>query len=189
MITGVLLAAGRGERFGGDKLRATLPDGRTLATASAEALVAALPRVVAVTRPGDDAVAELLAAAGCTVVVCDRACEGMGASLACGVRASRAASGWIIALADMPAIRPATVRGVAAHLATGARIVTPVHDGRGGHPVGFAAEFGAALAALGGDEGARGIVRAHQADVTRFATDDPGIFHDIDTPADLSMGH
>lgn len=186
MITGVLLAAGRGERFGGDKLRATLPDDRTLATASAEALVAALPRVVAVTRPGDEVVAELLRTAGCTVTVYGRADEGMGASLACGVAASRAASGWVIALADMPAIRPATIRSVAAHLAAGARIVTPAHNGRGGHPVGFAAEFGPALAALGGDQGARPIVRAHAADVMRFETDDPGIFHDIDTPADLA---
>lgn len=41
-----------------------------------------------------------------------------------------------------------------------------------------------ALAALGGDQSARPIVRAQEAEVVRFATDDPGIFHDIDTLAD-----
>lgn len=186
MITGVLLAAGRGERFGGGKLSARLPDGRPVAAGAAEAMVASLPRVLAVTRPDDASLAAILEAAGCHVVGCDRADEGMGASLACGVTASHAASGWVIALGDMPAIRAATVAAIAATLAGGACLAAPTYHGRRGHPVGFAGRFGPELAALGGDEGARHILAGHQADLELVAVDDPGILYDIDTPADLA---
>ncbi|WP_067562335.1 nucleotidyltransferase family protein [Halofilum ochraceum] len=186
MITGVLLAAGRGDRFGGDKLSARLPDGRPIAAAAAEAMVASLPRVVAVTRPDDEALAAVLEGAGCHVVVCERADEGMGASLACGVTATRAATGWVIALADMPAIRPATIAAIAATLAGGARLAAPTYHGRRGHPVGFAGHFGPELAALGGDEGARHILAGHQADLEFVEVEDPGILYDIDTPTDLA---
>lgn len=186
MITGVLLAAGRGERFGGDKLGALLPDGRPVAAAAAEAMVAALPCVVAVTRPGADDLRTLLEHAGCDVAVCEQADEGMGASLACGVAASRVATGWVIGLADMPSIHSTTIAAVAATLAGGARLAAPVHEGTRGHPVGFTAEFGPELVALDGDEGARRIVAAHQADLELITVDDPGILHDIDTPADLA---
>ncbi len=186
MITGVLLAAGRSERFGGDKLSARLPDGRTVAEAAAEAMVASLPRVLAVTRQDDESLAATLEAAGCHVVVCDRADEGMGASLACGVAASRAATGWVIALADMPAIRTATIAAIAATLAGGASLAAPTYHGSRGHPVGFAGRFGPELAALGGDEGARGVLAGHQAELECVAVEDPGILYDIDTPGDLA---
>lgn len=185
MIVGILLAAGRGERFGGGKLLSRLPDGRYLAEASAGAMTAALTRVVAVVRSDDTALAAVLRACGCEIVVCPSADEGMGASLACGVAACRDASGWIVALADMPAIRPATIGRVATELAGGARLAAPEWRGRRGHPVGFAARFGDRLAALGGDEGARAIVRDGGQDLVLFETADAGVVFDVDRPTDL----
>jgi len=185
MIVGILLAAGRGERFGGDKLRARLPDGQRVGEAAARNLRAAVERVVAVTRPGDTAVAEMMRAAGCEVVVCARAAEGMGASLACGVAAAADAEGWLIALADMPAIDAATNRAVADALAAGAPLAMPAVDEHRGHPVGFAARFGPELMALTGDEGAKRIVRAQRAEIVTVVTADRGILRDVDTPADL----
>lgn len=193
MIVGILLAAGRGERFGGDKLLARLPVGEPsspgagprVGEVAARNLCAAVERVIAVTRPGDTAVAEMMRAAGCEIVVCDRADEGMGASLACGVAAAADADGWLIALADMPAIEPATSRAVAEALAAGASLAMPVLDDRRGHPVGFSARFGPALMALSGDEGARRIVHAHRAEIVTVVTADRGILHDVDRPDDL----
>ncbi len=186
MITGILLAAGRGERFGGDKLLATLPDGHLVAEAAARAMVAALPGVIAVVRPRSEALEEILRTAGCETIVCPAAREGMGASLACGIRASRDADGWIIALADMPWIRTGTIARVAAGLAEGSRIVAPVHQGQRGHPVGFAAAFGEDLACLSGGRGADGIVRANRQCLDLFETDDGGILRDVDVPRDLA---
>lgn len=183
---GILLAAGSARRFGGAKLVAALADGTPVGVASWRALAAALPRTLAVVRPGDEALAAALAAAGATVVACPRADEGMGASLACGVAASRNAAGWVVALADMPWIAPATIRRVADAIASGASVAAPFHRGERGHPVGFAAAHRDALAALSGDEGAKAIVAAHRARLVRIDVDDSGVLRDIDVPGDLA---
>lgn len=194
-VVGVLLAAGLGTRFGGGKLLAPLPAilddvpaGTPLAVASARHLVRAIPEVLAVVRPDDDVLSARLEAEGVRVVRCADAHRGMGASLACGVAASAEADGWIVTLADMPWIRPATIVAVAAALASGASIAMPVLAGRRGHPVGFAARHRAALQALATDEGARRVVAAHAHEVTAIAVDDPGVLRDVDTVDDLARG-
>ncbi len=118
-------------------------------------LLAALPRVVAVVRPDDAALAAALGAAGARIVRCASADDGMGASLACGVLATRDAAGWVVALGDMPWIETSTIARVAAAIADGAAVAAPFHRGQRGHPVGFGAACFAALAALTGDEGAK----------------------------------
>jgi molybdenum cofactor cytidylyltransferase len=54
-----------------------------------------------------------------------------------------------------------------------------------GHPVGFGAMHGDALAALDGDAGARALIVAASDTVTTLDVDDPGILADVDTPDDL----
>jgi len=186
MICALLLAGGRGERFGGDKLAAPLADGTPLAVAAARPLLAGCDRVLAVLRPGREALGERLRAEGCALLVSERTLAGMGASLAAGVAAAPDAEGWLVALADMPGIRAATVAALAARLRAGDGIVAPEHAGRRGHPVGFAARFGAQLRRLDGDTGARGILQAHPDAVVRLAVTDPGVLQDVDTRADLA---
>jgi molybdenum cofactor cytidylyltransferase len=184
-IVGVLLAAGAGTRFGSDKLLHPLPDGTPIAVASARNLAAALPGAVAVTRPGSRALETALTQAALRVTACPRAKEGMGESLAHAVRATRDAGGWVIVLADMPFVRPETIRAVAGRLAAGAPIVAPRYHGERGHPVGIAARYLAELEALAGDEGARAILKRDAALVEFVDCDDPGVLRDVDTPADL----
>jgi molybdenum cofactor cytidylyltransferase len=185
-VVGILLAGGASTRFGANKLLHPLPDGSAVAVASLRNLKAALPRVVAVVRPGADSLVQRLREGGAEVTVCDRADDGMGTTLAHAVRASGDADGWVVALADMPFIRPDTIRRVAERLAAGASLAAPRYAGERGHPVGFAARFGAALAALSGDAGARDLVRAEAAALELVDCDDPGCLRDIDTPADLA---
>jgi molybdenum cofactor cytidylyltransferase len=188
-IVGVLLAAGAGTRFGGGKLLAPLaPTGVPMGVAACAHLRAAVDQVVAVVRPEDAALAAALAAAGADVLACARASEGMGASLACGVARAANARGWLIGLADMPWIEPGTIAMLATHLAHPDAIVVPRYRGQPGHPVGFGAAHRAELLALGGDIGARGIVRAHAASVIEVDVEDPGVLRDVDTPQDLAEG-
>lgn len=188
--TGILLAAGRGERFGGDKLLAPLrlPDGTEsiVGVAALRNLLGAVREVLAVVRPDDDELARELAAAGARVVHCGRAQEGMGASLTAGVVSAGDTDGYVVALADMPWILPATHAYVAAALRDGAQIVAPYYNGVRGHPVGFAATLRDELLALSGDEGAKRVVAAHSDVLTRIDVDDPGIVRDVDIPADLT---
>lgn len=192
-LIGILLAAGQGARFGGAKLLSPLPTtshgvgaGTAIGVASCLHLLSALPEVVAVVRPGDSILASQLRSAGARIVECARANEGMGASLACGVAAASDADGWIVALADMPWIAPATVALVADALMSGAAIVATSRIGVRGHPVGFASSHYAALAALTGDEGAKSILSAHRDQLQLIEVDDDNVLRDVDTPGDLA---
>ena len=186
-VCGVLLAAGSGSRFGGGKLVHPLPgSGVPLAIAAWRQLRAAVAQVCVVVRAGDTAVLALFRAEGARIIECDDAASGMGRSLSCGVRANPYASGWLIALGDMPSLRVDTIRAIADTLAAHGRIVIPSLAGRRGHPVGFPARLHAALADLRGDAGARSVIQANPGDVTELAVDDPGIFADVDTRDDLA---
>ena len=185
MITGILLAAGAAKRFGGGKLKQVLPNGLAICVASARNLAAAVDQVIAVVRPGDEATRTLLAAEpNIQIVVCERAEEGMGHSLAAAVAASPSDSHWIVALGDMPFIKPTTILAVVDQIEQGAAFAMPVYQGQRGHPVGIHSRFRADLHALEGDAGARAIIADHQSDVQLVETDDSGVLVDVDTVAD-----
>ena len=185
-ICGILLASGSGSRFGSNKLMHPLEaGGDPIAVHAARHLIKAIPDSVAVVRSANSHLARLLRAEGLRIAVCRDASKGMGHTLAAGVRASSAASGWVVALADMPAIRPDTIARIAAELEVGGVIVAPRHQGQRGHPVGLARRFYKDLLSLKGDAGARAIITNHQDWVTLIDVDDSGVTKDIDTPADL----
>ena len=184
-ITAILLAAGAGSRFGGDKLLHSLPDGVAIGAHAARNLIAAGLSVVAVVKPGDFPLADMLEQEGCDVTMFGHAARGMGASLAHGVAQRRGADGWIVALADMPSIKSATIAAIARELQAGTELVAPVYQGQRGHPVGLGKRFGAQLAALDGDAGARDIIAAHKNGLLLIECDDPGVLQDIDRRDDL----
>ena len=184
-IVGILLAAGSGTRFGGGKLMHPLEDGIAIAVHAARNLRAADLDVDAVLRPGDFPLADLLEQEGCQVKFSAESVRGMGHSLAHGVTGARDASGWIVALADMPKVQPSTIRKIADALAGGALIAAPVYRGERGHPVGFSAALRARLSTLSGDNGARSILQQHRDEIALIECDDPGVVLDIDERADL----
>ena len=185
-ITAILLAAGAGSRFGGDKLLHPLPDGVAIGAHAARNLVAAGLDVVAVVKHGDFPLADVLEQEGCMVTMFADSARGMGASLAHGVAQRRGADGWLIALADMPLIKSTTIAAIARELAAGRELVAPAYKGQRGHPVGLGKRFGAQLAALGGDAGARELIAAHKNELVLIECDDPGVLHDIDRREDLA---
>jgi molybdenum cofactor cytidylyltransferase len=107
----------------------------------------------------------------------------MGVSLAFAVEQARDADAWIVALADMPYVQTATLTALADALRQGADIAAPRHQGRRGNPVGFSRKHLPALLELGGDKGARDLLKAHP--VTEVIVNDAGVLRDIDTPDDL----
>ncbi|MFZ6760846.1 nucleotidyltransferase family protein [Undibacterium sp. Ji50W] len=185
--TGILLAAGRGRRFDAsgveNKLLQTLDNGQTVASQSALNLLAAMPQVVAVLRPGSDILAGQLQALGVQCVFCDDADAGMAHSLQAALRASADSAGWLIALADMPFVQPDTLQKLWQALQNGKDMVAPVHAGRRGNPVGFSRKYLPQLLALQGDTGARQLLQTP--DLHQIEVADAGIHHDIDLPQDL----
>lgn len=181
-IGAVVLAAGESRRFGSDKRFHSIGGvpmlARTLAiyrTVFAE--------VAAVIRADEPAVAALVEAAGCRVVRAADAASGQSRSLAAGVAAMATCDGLIIGLGDMPRVAPATLRALAAELASAGPdcVVRPQYRGRPGNPIGFPAALYAELRAIDGDRGARDLVAAHEP--TRLVeVDDAGIHWDLDRP-------
>ena len=196
-IAAIVLAAGSSRRFGSDKLLhpvtrkgATLP----LAAHSLLPWLDVFAQVTVVVRPGSEAFRDAIAAslgpstpAALRWIVCQDAEQGMAASLACGVRANRGAAGWLIGLADMPAVPMSAIAGVRDALITGAALSAASRDGRRGHPVGFASRYYEELLALRGDAGARGLLERDRSSLVQIEAGDDGIFADIDVPGDLSI--
>ena len=189
-IVGLLLAAGSATRFGSDKLRHELPHGVAIAVQAARHLKQQIPRVVAVVRPDSTELISTLKSEGCEVVVCENAAEGMGASLACAARAAAhlhpGAGGYLVALGDMPFVRPTTIAAVRDALAAGAPLAAPYFRGRRGHPVALSSGFFKDLLALEGDQGAKKLVTANQQKLVKIPVGDPGAIRDIDRPEDLA---
>ncbi|OHX19061.1 nucleotidyltransferase family protein [Chromobacterium sphagni] len=185
MIAGVVLAAGEGRRFCGDKRQALLPDGRTLLEAGLDAFIGQLGEL-ALVLPDDDVFGmELCRRLGARPLACRLNRAGIGHSLACAAAWAMSlpqCRGMVLGLADMPRVQPHTVSQVAAALWHG-RPVLACHQGRAGHPRGLPAACFPALLDLTGDVGARDALDWSQA--LRLELDDPGVLLDIDTVADL----
>lgn len=181
-----MLAAGYSRRFGGDKRRATLADGRSLLAASLALPCSMLEEVWLVLRP-DESIAELGLPASIKLVQHPLTAQGMGHSLAAGAECLLAESNAdvvAIFLADMPSIRRDSLEALMAFAASN-RIVLPSHQGKRGHPVLFGRDFWPQLATLGGDAGAKAVLQ-HNAEALHIVElNDPGVLQDIDTPADL----
>ena len=185
-IVGLLLAAGSAQRFGSDKLRHALPHGVSIAVQAARHLRSEVDTVYAVVGPkAAPDFSEQLKKEGCSVVVCQNAHEGMGASLACAARAAGQAAGYLIALGDMPFIRRSSIAAVRDALDAGAPLAAPYWRGRRGHPVGIAGKFFDDLVVLRGDEGAKKLLAANEKSIVKIPLGDPGVLRDIDRPEDL----
>lgn len=188
----ILLAAGKSERFGGDKRLAEIrqPQGTQqpmLLTTLQQIHASGLPLFV-VLRPGDQQWGDALDKLSIDWGICPEAAQGMGHSLAFGVHATQHWNGWLIALADMPFIHSQTYRQVADSLKQHA-IVRPrlqSQPEQPAHPVAFQRQFACELMACEGDHGARELLRKHCHQLFELLLDDPGIVRDIDQPQDLS---
>ena len=94
------------------------------------------------------------------------------------------ATGWLVLPADMPLVKPSSLRAVAQALDQ-QPIAFAQHRGRRGHPVGFGAELFSELVMLKGDEGARRLLARYPTAAVEL--DDPGVLFDIDTVDDLAV--
>jgi molybdenum cofactor cytidylyltransferase len=163
VIAGLLLAAGRSRRFGGDKLLAPLR-GRRVIRWSAESIADAVDVVYVVTAPAARELVGMLG--GLNVVLVEHAGrdQGLGTSIGAGIAAmSDEVEAVLVALADQPLVDRDVARRVCdAWRASGgrSRAAAPAYrDGRG-HPVLFARSCFFELSRLDGDSGARALLDA-----------------------------
>lgn len=185
MSAGVLLlAAGKGHRFGSDK-RLALCDGRPLLQVVVERIRRAQLPLLVCLKPDDTLCEQLLNGLGVEYCYCPEARHGIGHTLAQGLGRAPGWEATLIGLADMPWISSDTWRQIAAESGP-EEIVAPVHAGQRGHPVAFGERFYPQLESLSGDDGAREVVRRNEDSLRLIPSDDPGVLLDVDRPGDLA---
>ncbi|MGL5446113.1 MAG: nucleotidyltransferase family protein [Rhabdaerophilum sp.] len=180
----LVLAAGASTRFaGGHKLLAEFRDKPLIAHALGLAKSAPVQFRLVVTGARANEIAVLADAADMRSLHNPNFAAGLSTSLKAGLAAlPPACEGALILLADMPLIRPETLRAIiaAAQADPALAAIVPTHQGEWGHPVLLMRELFADIAMLSGDQGARVLLKSRQ-DVMQLELDDPGILADLDT--------
>jgi molybdenum cofactor cytidylyltransferase len=188
----ILLAAGRSRRMGAFK--PLLPfGGVTVVEACVKALreAGAGEVVVVVGHRGEEVRSALSGARGVRFAFNEVAGGEMGVSVARGVEAlSPEAGAALVALVDHPAVPPGEmVRLVEARRRTGARLVVPEWEGRGGHPVLVDLAYREELLTLVPEKGLRALFDARRAEVLRVPAGSPYVTRDMDTRAEYVALH
>jgi molybdenum cofactor cytidylyltransferase len=184
-IAAVLLAAGRSRRMGAFKPLLAF-GGVSVVEACVEGLSAAgVEEIVVVV--GQHGAAEVRAALAhvptLRFAVNEDAGSEMGTSLARGVEAiSEAPGAMLVALVDHPAVPSSEIRRlIEARRVTGARLVVPEWQGRGGHPVLVDLAFRQELLSLSPERGLRALFDAHREEVLRITANSSYVARDMDT--------
>jgi molybdenum cofactor cytidylyltransferase len=191
-IAAVLLAAGRSRRMGAFKPLLSF-GGVTVAEACVASLRAggAGEVVVVVGHRGVEVRAALAHVGGLRFAVNEVEGSEMGVSVARGVEALSVEAGAVlVALVDQPAVPPEEIkRLVEAHRRTGARLVVPEWEGRGGHPLLVDLSLREELLRLVPERGLRALFDAHRPEVLRVTAGSPYVARDMDTWDDYVALH
>jgi molybdenum cofactor cytidylyltransferase len=187
-VAGLILAAGRGTRFGAaPKLLAEFR-GKPLVRHVAEAaLASAAHPVVVVTGHRAPEVEAALAGLPLALARNPDFADGLSTSLKRGFAALPAeAAAAIVLLGDMPLVDAALIdRLIRRWSEARPAALVPVSGGRRGNPVVLSAVLAPEIARLAGDAGAGPLLRG-RGDVVEEPVHAPGVLHDVDTPDALA---
>jgi molybdenum cofactor cytidylyltransferase len=183
-VAAILLAAGRGTRFGEEPKLLARFCGKALVRHAAEAAAhSTAGPVIVVTGYRADVVETELKGLPVQIVHNPQYADGLSTSLKAGFSAlppeARAA---IILLGDMPFVRPGLINALVGgwHARGEPTALVPVLNGQRGNPVVLSRAIQTKITGLSGDVGAGSILRG-RLDVLEWPTEDPAIIQDIDT--------
>lgn len=196
----VVLAAGAGVRFGGNKLHA-LADGIPMYEKMLQN-VQAFSSFPSFLVTGDEKIAAEANQRGITVVRNDRPEEGISLSLRLGLQAALQSTagkgrssasgeerlrGILFSVCDQPRLTISTMQRIfhTAVLHPGS-IVCAGHDGRGGNPVLWDRRYFSELMGLSGDVGGRQIMDRYRENVRIVETDEREL-NDVDCQEDMAL--
>jgi CTP:molybdopterin cytidylyltransferase MocA len=183
-ITGLVLAAGGGRRYGMPKALIPYPSKLLVEHAADTLRGAGLTRILVVLGAEADRVRATASDLPPTVINPDWP-TGLGSSLRTGLDAltSTTADAAVVLLVDMPGVTPFAVRRIAAQ-ATRDALVMGGYGDRRGHPVLLGRDHWKGVAETAtGDRGARDYLRAHADLVQVVQVGDVADDRDIDVPA------
>ena len=184
-VGAVVLAAGQGLRFGGQKLLAPLGDRPLLQHALDAANASSLSPIIVVIGADAEAVAAGLRPGRARLVRNPDHASGQASSLRVGLRSLDASDAAVVVLGDQPNVTAALLDAlVAAQRSSGAPAVVCAQDGRRSPPTLLHRDLWGEVDGLRGDTGARDVL-ARRRDVAVFeVADGLARLDDVDTQED-----
>lgn len=190
-VAALLLAAGRGTRFGGQKLEATLRGtplfGHVAATVDTAIRAGTLSQCLTVVAAGDSGVRQLVVDCGFGLVENPAPRDGIASSLKLGLQclaADPAIGAALILLGDQPLLRLEVIIALTDRwhqLGHSARPRYSAHPDQPGHPVLLDRSLWKLAESTSGDAGLREVLTADQVEIVDIEGRNP----DVDTPQDL----
>ncbi len=182
----VLLAAGRSERFGANKLLADF-DGRPLVCRALDAMKA-LDAEKTVVIASCEEVAALARTYGFEAAVNDAPQLGLARSIRLGVERMRDMDAVLLMVADQPLLSAQSLVSLVSAFEQSGKGIACLRDGtHSGNPAVFARKYFNSLMRLEGDRGAKGILRANPDDLIQVDCLYPMELDDADEPAALEL--
>lgn len=195
-ITAIVLAAGLGSRFGGDKLLTPIQHPDKTNSKQPLGLISALnvqphvDEVICIIKPNDQALKTLFESKGLKTICNANYETGLSSSIKAGIKACEDSQNhhYMICLADMPYIQAMTYKKIieafnCIQTITRPMFITETGINKSGHPVIFPHKYRNELLNLTGDEGGKPLIKRY--DVNQVITSDSGIIMDIDVKQDI----
>ena len=185
MIAAIILAAGQSRRMGTQKLLLPIRGTAMIAHITDQVLRSAVEHTIIVTSD-DPRIPAALAGRAVHIITNPDSNGDMLSSIRCGLRALPAAcDAVLLVLGDQPGVSPEIINPlIAAFGQTPHTILVPTYAGQRGHPLLFSTCHRDEILTSFGDEGLRGLLRAHADQLRELPLPHAEILTDIDRPED-----
>lgn len=183
MISGIILAAGLGERMGQQKLLLDLRGKPLLQWALEAALSSELGEVVCVVRELEQMRQRiLLAHEKLRWIANEKASEGQSTSVIAGLKAiSLQSEAALFLVGDQPMVKPELINAlIELFRKSGSLIVAPTCRAQTRNPVLFHRDLFPGLLKLTGDKGGKGLIQKHRDHLALLEWKDESSFLDLD---------
>lgn len=193
MICAIVLAAGRSERMGTQKLLLPLAKEPVIARVVDELLHSPLQQIIVVVGCDREQIHHALAGRAVTFASNPDPEGDMLSSVRCGLRALPAScKGVLLALGDQPGVTSQLVGALIRAFHTPSPeggipkedIIVPTHDGRRGHPLLFNARYREEILTRYDGVGLHGLLAAHPEALAELEVSTAAELEDMDTPED-----
>ena len=193
LAVGIVPAAGKGERFGGDKLLAGLKGEPLLNHTLRSLLEGGVTRVIVVLPPKDGArdpgamlrqAVPLLSDRRIALAVNPNPARGMLSSIQAGISGA-VGDMFVVLPGDMPYVQPETVTAVIDAAQETGLIVSPRFDGKRGHPIAIPGRLRAAIVKAPVSWTLQEVLLPEAHNRIEIDVEDSGVLRDVDTPSAL----
>ncbi len=164
-LCAIILASGKGSRFGMPKAEALLDTGETFLSH----------------------IRNLLLESGLTNIsaIIGRETPDMLSSLRLGISEAPPAEGYLVYPVDFPFVLPATIVSlIQAFLANPHSVIRPVYQGKSGHPIIIPAITD--VYSLDSEGGLAGIIRRQGLSILDLPVTDPGVLRNVNYPHEMN---